>query len=173
MLIQIACTRGHAAQILDILNEVIVNSTSLYDYQPRTPTMMEQWFDVKEQNNYPVIGYEDGDGNLLGFASYGTFRAWPAYKYAVEHSVYVHHGFRGQGIGKRLLSDIMELAEKNGFHTMIGGIDASNEQSKALHLALDFEYCGTVRHAGYKFGHWIDLSFYQYIFSGPANPVEG
>lgn len=169
---KVICTREHGDQILEILNEVIATSTSLYDYRPRTPEMMERWFDAKEQNNYPVIGYENDSCKLLGFATYGQFRAWPAYKYTVEHSVYVEHDSRGKGIGGRLLEGIIEDTRQRGYHTVIGGIDANNETSISLHLAHGFEYCGTIRHAGYKFGRWIDLSFYQCIFDGPANPVE-
>jgi L-amino acid N-acyltransferase len=79
----------HAAQILAIFNEAIANSTALYDYKPRTMESMASWFEAKAKGKYPVIGVENEEGELMGFASYGTFRAWPAYKYSVEHSVYV------------------------------------------------------------------------------------
>ena len=82
----IACTHGaHAQAILDILNHAIVTSTALYDYQPRSLTNMRIWFDAKAAGGFPVIGAVDEAGTLLGFASYGTWRAFPAYKYSVEH----------------------------------------------------------------------------------------
>lgn len=56
----------HADAILAIFNEAIVNSTALYDYQPRTPQSMLPWFDAKRAGNFPVIGVEDADGGLLG-----------------------------------------------------------------------------------------------------------
>ena len=70
----------HAAQILSIFNEAIVNSTALYDYKPRTPEMMQAWFEAKAKGNCPVIGVRGDDGELMGFASFGSFRAWLAYK---------------------------------------------------------------------------------------------
>ena len=85
----------HADAILAIFNEAIANSTALYDYKPRTPEMMATWFETKAKGNFPVIGIENDSGELMGFASYGTFRAFPAYKYTVEHSVYVDTRFRG------------------------------------------------------------------------------
>ncbi len=100
----IDCTEAdHAPAILEILNEAIVNSTALYDYVPRAPQAMSAWFATKAVNGHPVIGAVDTAGRLMGFASYGTFRAFPAYKYTVEHSVYLHRDFRGRGLGKALL----------------------------------------------------------------------
>jgi phosphinothricin acetyltransferase len=163
----------HGLAILDILNEAIVNSTALYDYRPRAPESMAAWFAAKEQGGFPVIGAVDNHGTLLGFASYGTFRAWPAYKYTVEHSVYVHCDHRGRGIGQALLRRLIDEATMRQVHVMVGGIDDGNAASIALHEALGFVHCGTVRHAGFKFGRWLNLAFYQLILSGPAQPVDG
>ncbi|MGV0624847.1 N-acetyltransferase family protein [Mycolicibacter minnesotensis] len=169
---QIICDRQYGDQILSILNEVIANSTSLYDYRPRTPEMLEDWFSNKEQQGYPVIGCVDEAGKLLGFATYGQFRAWPAYKYTVEHSIYIERDSRRRGIGGRLLEGIVEVARQRGYRTVVGGIDAENQASIALHLAHGFEHCGTVKQAGYKFGRWLDLSFYQRLLDGPVSPTE-
>ena len=163
----------HAGAILAIFNEAILNSTALYDYKPRTPEMMTSWFEAKAKGNYPVIGIEDDAGELMGFGSYGAFRAWPAYKYSVEHSVYVDARFRGRGVGKRLLQEIIAAAERQGYHLLIGGIDAQNAVSIRLHERLGFRHCGTVREAGFKFGRWLDLAFYQLILPTPAKPVDG
>ena len=167
------CDRTRAAEILAILNEAIANSTALYDYQPRALSSMDAWFDAKTKGNYPVIGAVDAAGQLLGFASYGPFRAWPAYKYSVEHSLYVAHGHRGRGIGKRLLAEILDRARAQQYHNVIGGIDADNAMSIALHEKFGFVRCGLVRHAGFKFGRWLDLAFYQKLLDTPDQPVDG
>ena len=165
--------KRHAEAILAIFNDAIVNSTALYDYKPRTMEMMAAWFETKAKANYPVVGIENDSGELTAFGSYGTFRAWPAYKYSVEHSVYVDARFRGQGIGKRLLQEIIAAAQQQGYHILVGGIDAANTVSIRLHESLGFRYCGTIQQAGFKFGRWLDLSFYQLIMSTPANPIDG
>ena len=168
-----ACTyEEHAPAILEILNEAIVNSTALYDYRPRAPEAMAGWFKAKDAGRFPVIGAFEGD-RLLGFASYGTFRAWPAYKYTVEHSVYVHHEHRGKGIGIALMRKLIEAAAEQDYHVMVGGIDAANRTSIALHEKLGFTHAGTVSHAGYKFGRWLDLAFYQLLLDTPGRPVDG
>jgi L-amino acid N-acyltransferase YncA len=170
----IACTFDrHAGAILGILNEAIENSTAIYDYKPRPPESMVGWFKAKDAGRYPVIGLESDDGELLGFASYGAFRAWPAYKYTVEHSVYVHRAHRGCGLGRRLLREIVAGAEAEGVHVVVGGIDAANEASIALHASLGFVHAGTIRQAGFKFGRWLDLAFYQLTLRTPLQPVDG
>jgi L-amino acid N-acyltransferase len=166
------CDRSRATEILAILNDAIVNSTALYDYRPRPASAMNGWFDLKERGAYPVIGAIDETGRLLGFASYGQFRAWPAYKYSVEHSLYVAQGHRGKGIGRALLAAIVERARAQQYHNVIGGIDADNAISIALHERLGFERCGVVRHAGFKFGRWLDLVFYQKLLDTPAEPRD-
>jgi L-amino acid N-acyltransferase YncA len=168
----IACGRDYSAQMLAILNEVIATTTALYDYKPRDMAMMASWFDVKERGSFPVIGLVDGAGKLLAFGSYGTFRAWPAYKYTVEHSVYVEKSFRRQGAGRLVLTKLIEVATAHGYHNMVAGIDAANQPSIALHQELGFELCGTVKHAGFKFGRWVDLQLHQLILPGPTEPVD-
>ncbi len=169
----IDCTREHAVEILAILNEAIVNSTALWDYEPRAPESMEAWFAAKEAGRFPVIGAVDEAGTLLGFASYGPFRAWPAYQYSVEHSVYVHKDHRGRGLGRALITAAVARAREQAYHNIVAGIEAGNEASRRLHLDMGFQLCGTIRHAGYKFGRWLDLEFYQLLLDTPSQPVEG
>ncbi|KQQ45113.1 acetyltransferase [Duganella sp. Leaf126] len=170
----VSCTEErHAQAILDIFNDAIANSTALYEYHPRTHETMTNWFAAKRAGGYPVLGYEDGAGTLLGFASYGAFRGYPANKYAVEHSVYVRADQRGKGLGRALLEQVVVAAGQAGLHTIVGGIDADNRASIALHEQLGFVHAGTVRHAAFKFGRWLDLAFYQLILPTPAAPVDG
>jgi L-amino acid N-acyltransferase YncA len=169
----ILCDNSFSAQILQIFNEAILNSTALYDYKPRTIEMMKSWFEAKQKGNYPVIGAVNEGGELLGFGSYGAFRAWPAYKYSVEHSIYVDKRFRAQGIGKALLQQVIDRARGQNYHVLIGGIDSQNVVSIRLHKKFGFQHSGTIRQAGFKFGRWLDLDFYQLILETPAQPVEG
>jgi L-amino acid N-acyltransferase YncA len=170
----IDCTlAAHGPAILDIFNDAIASSTALYEYRPRSLESIQQWFDVKRRGNYPVLGAVDDAGVLLGFASYGTFRPHPAYKYSIEHSVYVHRAHRGRGIGRALMQRLISVATEQQYHVMIGGIDGENQASIALHLELGFEHAGSIRHAGFKFGRWLDLAFYQRLLAGPEQPVDG
>ena len=170
----VTCTYElHAIEILEILNETILNSTSLYDYEVRTMESMTTWFSVKQKGNFPIIGVINKKGKLMGFASFDTFRAWPAYKYSVEHSVYIHTDHRGKGIGRKLMEKLIELAKQQQYHTMIGGLDIANTGSIVLHEKLGFVHSGTIKEAAFKFGRWLDLGFYQLILNTPINPKDG
>jgi len=165
------CCEKQLPEILEIFNDAILNSTALYDYKARSMDSMQSWYAAKQAGNFPVIGVFDGNDALLGFASYGSFRNWPAYKYSVEHSVYIRSDRRGEGLGALLLKEIIKCAESQDYHVMIGGIDASNIASIKLHEMEGFVFCGTIKHAGYKFGKWLDLSFYQLILETPKYPI--
>jgi phosphinothricin acetyltransferase len=167
------CGRAYSGQILAIFNEAILNSTALYDYKRRTPEMISAWFSAKEKGDYPVLGVINDAGSLLGFASYGPFRAFPAYKYTVEHSVYVAAGSRGRGVGKLLLQEIIASARGQNYHVLMGAIDSQNAVSIQLHKRFGFQHAGTIRQAGFKFGRWLDLDLYQLILDTPQQPVDG
>lgn len=169
----IQCDPSFSDQILAIFNEAIVHSTALYDYKPRTAESLIGWFENKRKGNFPVIGAVDQAGRLLGFASYGTFRAWPAYKYSVEHSIYVAATHRGQGLGKLLLHETIQNAREQNYHVLIGGIDSQNSVSIRLHKRFGFVHAGTIQQVGFKFGRWLDLDFYQLILETPATPTDG
>jgi phosphinothricin acetyltransferase len=170
----VACDyEHHAAPILAILNHAIVSSTALFDYEPRAPETMVEWFRAKTARQFPVLGAIAADGGLMGFATYGTFRAWPAYKYTVEHSVYVAEGHRRKGVARALLTRLIAVAEEQSYHVLVGGIDATNAASIALHVELGFKLAGTIHHAGFKFRRWLDLDFYELQLRTPARPVEG
>lgn len=164
----------HAPAILAIFNDAIAHSTALYEYQPRTLETMANWFATKQAGRYPVIGAFDAAGQLLGFASWGPFRAYPAFKYTVEHSVYVHQDHRGRGIGRQLLTELIRQAEaRDEVHALIAAIDMQNPGSIALHESLGFQHAGTLPQVGFKFGRWLDLGFWQRTLPTPHQPVDG
>lgn len=169
----ISLDSAYAEPIRQIFNDAIVNSTALYDYKPRTVEMMASWFEAKRKGDYPVVGVISDNGTLMGFGSYGPFRAWPAYKYTVEHSIYVEAKCRGRGLGKILLEQIITHARRQDYHVLVGGIDSQNAVSIRLHQKFGFEHAGTIRQVGFKFGRWLDLDFYQLTLATPAAPVDG
>ena len=148
--------------MLDIYNDIIVNTTAVYDYQPHTLEMRRQWWNAKQQQGFPVFAAEE-NGSILGFSSIGPFRAWAAYEYSVENSVYVAASQRGKGIGKLLIPPLIETAKEMGLHTILAGIDASNESSLKLHQHFGFEEVAHFKQVGWKFDRWLDLKFLQLI----------
>jgi len=148
--------------ILEIVNHQILHSTSNYDYEPHDFEAQKLWFEEKQARNLPVIVAEFENGPI-GYATYGSFREKIGYQYTVEHSVYVAQEFIGQGVGKLLLTELILQAKEQGYHNMIGAIDASNLDSIAFHKKFGFKHCGTIHEVGYKFDKWLDLFFMQLI----------
>jgi phosphinothricin acetyltransferase len=167
----IACESRHLAAIREIYNEAILNTTANWDYVPRTAEDIADWFAAKTLKSFPVIGMENENGVLMGVATYGAFREKSGYRYSVEHSVYVDKRFRGRGVGKTLLKELIATAVARDLHMMIGAIDALNPASIALHRSFGFTHCASIKQAGFKFDRWLDVEFYQLILKTPSNPL--
>lgn len=164
-------TENDLPGMLTIYNDVIKNTTAVYDYKPHSFEMRQQWFAAKKESGFPVYIAEE-NGAILGFSSIGPFRNWAAYKYSVENSVYVAAEHRGKGIGKLLLLPLIEAAKEMNMHTIIASIDDANESSLRLHKTLGFIEVAHFKQVGYKFGRWLDLKFLQLILDTPSQPVE-
>jgi L-amino acid N-acyltransferase YncA len=158
--------------ILEIYNHVILSTTAVYTYEPHTLDMRREWYDGKVRDGYPVFVAEEA-GRVIGLSTYGPFRAWPAYKYSVENSVYVAADQRGKGVARLLLTPLIEAAQAQDYHAIIASIDATNDASLRLHRSFGFEEVAHFREVGYKFGRWLDLKFLELILATPANPIEG
>lgn len=155
-------TEADLPQILDIYNDIIRNTTAVYYYEPHTPEMRKAWFDERKEKGFPIFVAEE-DAVILGMSSIGPFRVPTAYRYSVENTVHVAAHARGRGIGKLLMPPIIEAASALKMHTIIAGIDASNEVSLHLHKSFGFEEVAHFKEVGYKFDRWLDLKFLQLI----------
>ncbi len=149
--------------ILDIVNHNILHSTSLYDYNIRSYEQQKTILKEKINKNFPVIVAEL-DGIVVGFGMYSEFRFREAYQFTVEHSVYVSEDFHGNGIGKQLLQELINLARKQKIHTMIGVIDSENQSSVVFHEKFGFKTVGVIKESGYKFDRWLDSVLMQLLF---------
>ena len=141
-------------EIVAIINFNIINSTALYDYNIRTLDQQKIIFEDKINKEFPIIVAEIED-TVVGFGYYSEFRFREAYKFTVEHSVYVHNDYHGKGIGKLLLEKLIALATNQKLHTMIGVVDSENESSIKFHEQFGFETVGFIKESGYKFDRWL------------------
>ena len=147
-------------QILSIYNEVIRNSTAVFSDAEYTAERGERWFDDKAARGFPFITVRDASG-IVGFATFGEFRAWPGYRHTVEHSLHVRADRRGRGVGRALLTELIRRAEVARMHRMIAGVDADNAASIALHERAGFVVVGRFHEVAFKFGRWLDLVFLE------------
>ena len=153
-------TENDLPQMLEIYNEIIANTTAIFQYDPHTLDSRKEWFQNKKAEGHPVFVAEE-DKVIVGYSTFGAFRNWQAYKYSVENSVYVKAGCRGRGISKLLMHPVIDAAKQMGMHTIIAGIVADNDISLALHKQLGFVEVAHFKEVGYKFDRWLDLKFLQ------------
>ena len=161
IIIRIA-TETDLPQMLEIYNDIIINTTAVWQYDTHTLEMRQEWFKTKQEQGFPVFVAEE-NGTIVGFSTYGTFRAWQGYKHTVENSVYVASNQRGKGIGKLLLPPLIEAAKQQGIHAIVAGIDAANDISIHLHKQFGFVEVAHFKEVGYKFDKWMDLKFLELI----------
>jgi L-amino acid N-acyltransferase len=155
---------GDLEGILAIFNDVIATSTSVFSENPVALENRRAWFEDRRARDFPVLVVRDESG-VVGFGSFGDFRAWPGYRFTVEHTVHVRADRRGHGIGTALIEALIERARSRGVHTMIAGVDAQNEGSLRLHERLGFVECARIPEVGFKWGQWLDLVFLARILS--------
>ncbi|WP_395458610.1 GNAT family N-acetyltransferase [Azospirillum melinis] len=151
--------------ILAILNDAILNTTAVWSLTPVTLDQRRVWMADRQAKGMPVLVCEQ-DGAVVGFASYGEFRAWEGYKHTVEHSIYVDSTVRGRGIGRSLLAALLDDAKLNGKHMIVAGIEAENTASIRLHAGFGFVEAGCLRQVGRKFDRWLDLLLMQKHLAG-------
>lgn len=153
-------TEGDFAEITAIYNEILLNSTAIYRDESTTVEERIAWWQGRRRQSYPTLVACD-EGCVVGFSSFGDFRAAPGYRYTVEHTVHVHDLWRGRGVGSGLVKALVPRAAAVGKHVMIGGIDAENAASLRFHERLGFERVARFKEVGFKFGRYLDLIFVQ------------
>lgn len=152
---------SHIEGITNIYNDAVENSTAIWNDQRVDTANRAAWLADRARAGYPVLVAVDANGSVLGYASFGDWRPWDGYRHTVEHSIYVRADQRGNGIGKQLLTALIDRARSAGKHVMVAGIEAGNAVSISLHERLGFEHAGTLKEVGVKFGTWLDLTFVQ------------
>jgi phosphinothricin acetyltransferase len=142
-----------------IYNHYVEHSTCTYQTVPTTAEERRDWFEVHGPE-HPVIVAEE-DGVMVGWGSLSRFHPRQAYCHSVEDSVYLHHEHQGRGHGSLLLGELLRLAKEIGHHTVLGGIDAEQKGSIALHAKFGFEKVSHLKEVGFKQGRWLDVIWMQ------------
>lgn len=150
--------------ILAITNHAIDYTTASWQTVPTTLEARLQWWQDRQDAGQPVLVSEIA-GEIAGFASYGSFRAYGGYALTVEHSIYVDGRFQRRGLGRAFLSALLDHATAAGLHVMVGAISADNDVSIKLHEQFGFTTVGRMPEVGRKFDRWLDLLLMQKILA--------
>jgi L-amino acid N-acyltransferase YncA len=159
-------TEADLPGILAIFNDVIARTTAVWREEPVTLEERRTWVQARQAQGFPVLVAREGT-SVVGFASFGEFRAPPGYRNTVEHTVHVRADVRGTGIGRSLLEALLARAEAQGKHVVVAGVDAESAVSLRLHQRLGFTEVGRFREVGRKFDRWLDLVFLQRFLVRP------
>jgi L-amino acid N-acyltransferase len=151
-----AATNADLQAILAIYNDVVANTTAIYDERPSTLDERQSWFDSRLRQGLPVLVAEL-EGEVVGFSSFGEWRSRWGYRHTVEHSVHVRADCRGRGFGRALIEALFPRAAALGMHMMIGHIDSAAIASLRLHEKLGFTMVGTFHEVARLRDGWLSL----------------
>ena len=149
--------------ILAIYNDAVAFTTAIWNETRVDLANRRAWLTERTAAGFPVLVARDAAGEVLGYASYGTWRSIEGFRQTVEHSVYVRADQRGQGLGPALLQALIERAKAADLHVMVAAIESQNAASIRLHQRAGFVVTGQMPQVGRKFGRWLDLTFMQLI----------
>lgn len=155
--------------LTEIHNHAVVHTTAIWNDDPVDVDDRAAWLGERSCDGFPVIVAVD-DSGVLGYASFGRWRPHSGFRLTVEHSVYVREGQHGRGIGRALLTELIDRARAQGVHVMVAAVESGNAGSVALHTKLGFAEVGRMPQVGVKFGRWLDLSLLQLTLDERASP---
>lgn len=153
-----------------IYNDAVANTTAIWNDTPVDTANRIEWLAARRKSGYPVLVAVDDDAGVVGYASFGDWRAFDGYRHTVEHSVYVRSDQRRKGIAEALMSALIGRARDLGKHVMVAAIEAQNASSIRLHEKLGFTQVGLLPEVGTKFGKWLDLAFLQIVLDQRSDP---
>lgn len=157
------------------LTNIYINTTAIhFSYEPVTAAELRGLWE-KYRATYPFLVAEI-DGRFAGYAKAGVWRDRTAYQWTPECGIYIEPWAQGKGVGSKLYGALIDGLRAQGFHSVIGGITLPNEPSVRLHEKLGFVKISHVKHAGWKFGAWHDVGFWQLMLAGEghgAGPLKG
>ena len=152
---------GDIEAIQAIYAHHVLHGLGTFEEVPPSPDEIAERCAAVLDRGLPWLAAEE-DGQVLGYAYAGPFRARAAYRFTVEDSVYVAEAARGRGVGRALLTAIIAECEALGLRQMVGVIgDSGNAASIALHRACGFELKAIVPAVGWKFERWVDVVWMQ------------
>ncbi len=147
--------------IARIYNWAILNTTSTFDVEPKTLDDRLVWF-TKHTDDYPIVVAVIRD-KVVGWGSIRPFGERQAYRRTVENAVYIDCDYQGRGVGTAILGELIEQAERLGYHVIMALVVGGNDASVRLHAKLGFEQVGVMREVGWKFGQWLDIILLEKI----------
>ncbi len=161
-------TEADAPRILEIYAPIVRETVISFEYDVPSENEMRQRIRSKLEHGYPWLVMER-EGMLLGYAYAGRWRDRAAYDWTVETTVYVNSAVRRGGVGRTLYGALFDLLRLQGFVQAVAGVTLPNDASVGLHQAVGFVPTGVTHNAGYKFGGWHGVAFFEMTLQTPPD----
>lgn len=158
-----AATVTDAPAIAAIYNHEVENTVVTMDLVARTVEEQESYILTRSGAFATIVAVDRATGEVIGWGALSPYKDRAAYNTSVEDSIYIRRDRTGQGIGRLLLSHLIETGRSHGFHSVMARIEATTEASLVLHGKLGFVEVGVEREVARKFGRWIDVVLMQLI----------
>ena len=149
-------TAGDADAICRIYNQGIEDRLATLETELRTPDERRQWMASRTPRHPVVVAEAAPGGAIVGWGSLNVFNARPAYRFVADFSVYVERAFRGKGVGRVLLTRLIELGREHGYHKLVLSAFPFNPGGMALYEKLGFRTVGVYEEQGQLDGKWVD-----------------
>jgi L-amino acid N-acyltransferase YncA len=141
-----------AAQVLAIYQAGLDSGHASFE------TSAPAWgaFDAAKLPAHRFVAADEVTGDVLGWVAASAVSSRCVYAGVVEHSVYVHPGHHGRGVGGALLGALIRSSEDAGIWTIQSAVFPENTASLRLHERAGFRVVGVRERVGCHFGRWRD-----------------
>ena len=158
-------TLEDAAAIAEIYNYYILDTTVTFEEKAVNVAEMQRRI-TKISRDYPwLVAEEDEEHEIMGYAYAGQFSERSAYRFSVEGTVYLKHGYQSRGVGTKLYSGTLQILGEKGFKAVFGRIALPNEPSVQLHEKLGFKKVAHLSKVGFKLENWIDVGYWELLLN--------
>lgn len=154
-------TLQDAGELTEIYNYYVVNTAATFEIEPLTVSEMRQRM-VKIMQDAPYLVLEE-KGKVVGYSYVHPWHERAAYALSYEVTIYLRHGFEGNGRGSILMKRLIEESRKKGIHALIACITAENQVSRRFHEAFGFRQVSSFKEVGRKAGHWYGVTDYELL----------
>jgi phosphinothricin acetyltransferase len=158
-------TTADAGTICRIYNQGIEDRVATLETELRTPEERRQWLAARGPR-HPVIVAEAGDGAVVGWGSLNVFNPREAYRFVADFSIYVERAARGTGVGRAMLTRLIELGREHGYHKLVLSAFPTNASGMALYTKLGFRTVGVYREQGWLDERWVDTIIMERMLDG-------
>ncbi len=163
-------TAADAAEICRIYNQGIQDRVATLETEERTPAERRAWLEARGPR-HPVLVVEapaPGASEVVGWGSLNVFNPRRAYDHVADFSLYVDRGWRGRGVGRRLLESLIARARVLGYHKLVLSAFTFNEAGMQVYRRAGFREVGVYREQGRLDGRWVDTIVMEKILEGPS-----